>query len=77
MIHLELESGLAGRVGQRLDATVKEIPVAIEHHRLHAGGLGPLGDHLADHDRRGAVAARVGLAGLVILRRRDGVKPEC
>src|ERR1700693_3839301 len=48
----ELQPALAGCLGERLDAAMEEIPGAIEHDRVHAGGLGSLRDRLAD--RRGA-----------------------
>ena len=45
---IELQSALAGAVGERLDAPVVEVAAAVEHDLADAGGLGPLGDQLAD-----------------------------
>jgi hypothetical protein len=52
----ELQSAFAGGVGERGDPTVVEEAAAIEHDGGHAGGLGPLGDELAD--LRGASRCR-------------------
>src|SRR5579864_5027790 len=41
-IVLELQSGLAGGVGQRLDAAMVQVAAAVEDHRLHARGDGAL-----------------------------------
>ena len=50
----ELQAGFARGFGQRLDAAVVREAGAVERHLLDAGGLGLLGDALAD---RSAAAA--------------------
>src|SRR5882672_5331156 len=45
---LKLQTALAGRVGERLDAPVIDVAAAIEHHLLDALGDAALGDLLAD-----------------------------
>src|SRR3954449_8138986 len=42
-VGLESQSGLAGGLGERLDATVVLVAAAVEHGALDAGGLGALG----------------------------------
>src|SRR3954454_25285785 len=44
---LELQSVLAGRVGERLHAPVVQVAAAIEDHPSHAGRLRPFGDEPA------------------------------
>ena len=44
----ELEAGFTGGIGERLDPPVVPEPGSIEHDPLDPGGLGPLGDELAD-----------------------------
>src|SRR5581483_478797 len=53
----ELQSALAGGIGERLDAPMVEIAAAIEHHFLDALLGGALGDQLADLLRRTDVGA--------------------
>ena len=45
---LELQSGFAGGVGDCRDPPVVEVAASIEDDLGDAGGLGPLGDELAD-----------------------------
>src|SRR3954447_2195483 len=47
-VGLERQSGLAGGFGEGLDAAVVLIAAAIEDSALDAGGLGALGQGLAD-----------------------------
>src|SRR5215204_6348023 len=54
----ELESALAGRVGQRLHAAMEPETRAVERDRLDAERLRLLGDALPD-DRRGVLVAAV------------------
>src|SRR5687768_15129005 len=56
---LELQTALAGPVGERLDPPVIEIAAAVEHHRLDAGRLGALCDE--EPDLLGRVLVRAGL----------------
>src|SRR5271154_3572200 len=57
MRSLEIQSGLARGIRQRLDATVIEIAAAIEDHVLDALLLRSLGDQLANGLRRGDTGA--------------------
>ena len=54
----ELQSSLAGCVGQRLDATMKPKSVAIEDHRINAGVLRSLCQSGADLLRALGVTAK-------------------
>src|SRR5229473_2284827 len=56
-LSLENEPALAGGVGQGLDPAMEEIAAAVEHDGGDAGGLGALGDELADGRRGGPVGA--------------------
>ena len=64
---LELQSGFAGSRGDRRDPPVVEVAASIEDDLGDAGGLGPLGDELADLGGGVLVArgraAQVGLGG--------------
>src|SRR5262245_14073454 len=60
--NLELETALAGGVGQGLDAPVVVEAAAVEDHRLHALVLGAGGDELADGLGCFQVGATLGLA---------------
>src|SRR5690606_4663327 len=53
----ELQATLAGGVGQGLDAAVEPVARAVEGDLLDAGGLGTLGDQLADLGGRVGVLA--------------------
>src|SRR5215204_6550636 len=68
----EIETALAGGVGQRLDAAVIEIARAVEHDRLHAGGARALGDETPDLLRRVDVGARLQLPAHVLFEGRGG-----
>src|SRR5688572_2748091 len=68
---LELQTALAGPVGERLHPPVIEISAAVEHHRLDAGRLGALGDQ--EPNLLGGVLVGAGLElGLQILVERGG-----
>src|SRR5690606_4264248 len=68
---LELQTVVAGGVGQGRDAAVVLEPTAVEHDRFDAGFLRTLGDELADlFGLGGLVALEVAQAGLH--RRRGG-----
>src|SRR5579864_6007227 len=54
-IVLELQSGLAGGVGQRLDAAMVQIAAAVEDDAAHPGGGGALGHRAAHGGGRGGV----------------------
>src|SRR5215216_7194951 len=43
---LEVQSALAGALGQRLHAAVVAVAAAVEHGCIDAGGLGALGEQL-------------------------------
>src|ERR671933_303482 len=51
--HLELQSALAGSIGQSLDAPVEKETAAVEDDPSDAGGLGALGDAAPDLLRSG------------------------
>src|SRR5690606_30199 len=53
----EYQAARAGSIGQRLDPAVIAIAAAVEHHRLHPGAPGPLGDQFADLLGRRSVGA--------------------
>jgi hypothetical protein len=53
----ELQAGFAPRLGQGLDAAVVGEARAVERHLLDTGGLGLLGDALADQGGGSGVAA--------------------
>jgi hypothetical protein len=53
----ELQAGFARGLGQRLDTAVVGEARTVEGHLLDAGGLGLLGDALADQRGGGGVAA--------------------
>src|SRR5947208_1956887 len=67
---LELQAALAGGVGQGLDAAVVAAPAAVEGDGLDAGGLGSLGDRLADPLGRLDVRAGLQLAADLVDRAR-------
>src|SRR5947207_3572193 len=67
---LELETALAGGVGQRLHAAVIFESGAVERDGLDAGGLRLLRNALADHGRSRAVAAVLQILAHVGLERR-------
>src|ERR1700674_1714611 len=67
---LELQSTLAGGVGERLDAPVIEIAAAIEDDRLHALGDGALGHELAHRFRGVDIGAGLEAAAHVLLHAR-------
>src|SRR3982751_3071522 len=48
VLGLDGEAGLAGPLGERLHAPVVVVAAAVEHGALDAGGLGALGEQLAD-----------------------------
>src|SRR3989449_4774077 len=50
-MRLKLQSRLAGRFGQSLHAPVIQVTAPVEYDLLHALGLRPLGDQLADRLR--------------------------
>ena len=54
----ELQTALAGGVGQRRDPTVVVVATAVEHDGRDAGRLGALGDELADLRARGPSCRR-------------------
>ena len=56
-ILLELQSGFAGGIGQRLDPSVIDVAAAVEHDFLDPFGLGALGNAFADVLRRSQVAS--------------------
>src|SRR5262245_43810878 len=62
---LELQPGLAGGVGQGLDAAVVLEAAPVEDHRLDPLLLGPAGDELADRLGRGHVGSLLLLEVLV------------
>ena len=66
------QAALAGGVGQRLDPAVIEIAAAVENDLLDPGGLGALGDQLADLLRRLLVGAGLQLALQLLVERRGG-----
>src|SRR5919206_3279827 len=47
-LFLDCQAGLAGAVRHGLDAAVELEAATVEHRALDAGGLGALGDQLAD-----------------------------
>src|SRR5690242_11004291 len=53
----EIETALAGGIGQGFDPAVKQISAAIEHDLLDPGRFGSLGHQLPDSARRGNVGA--------------------
>ena len=53
----EIETALAGGVGQGFDPAMKQIGSPIEYDPLDPGRFGTLGDELADGARRGYVGA--------------------
>src|SRR5271169_6920063 len=53
----EIETALAGGIGQGFDPAVKQIGAPIKHDPLDPRCLGPLGDELSDGARRGHVGA--------------------
>src|SRR5438874_8680636 len=59
----EIETALAGGIGQGFDPAVKQISAAIENDLLDPGRFGSLGHQLADGARRGNVGAgfKIGL----------------
>src|SRR3954464_10609478 len=74
---LELETRVAGRVGDRSDAAVIEEPAAVEHDLGDTGGLGPVGHE--GTDLRGRLDIAGGAALEVLLdggRGRDGAAVE-
>src|SRR5690606_1736390 len=56
---LELKTGLAGGIRQRRDLAVVEVAAAVEDHGADVGGLGALGDELADLGRGSDIRRRV------------------
>ena len=56
---LELQSGFAGRVGQRLHAAVIPITGAVERDRVDAERLRAIADAFADERRGGLVCAGI------------------
>src|SRR3990170_6848003 len=66
---LEFQSALARGVRERLDATVKMIAAAVEHHLVDALGDGALGQELADRPGRLDVGARLQAAAHVLFER--------
>src|SRR5947209_13859597 len=67
---LELETGLAGRVGQRLHAAMKPEPGAVECDRIDAERLRFFGNALADDHGRRLVAAVLQVLAHVRFQRR-------
>src|SRR5690242_946618 len=63
---LEIEAARAGGVGQGLHPAMKEIAAAIEDDGGDAGGLGALGEELADGFRRFLVGAGLAAAQRLI-----------
>src|SRR5436305_10224364 len=55
--HSELETRLAGGVGQALDPAMILVASTVEANLVNTGLLGPLGDHPADDGGGGLVAA--------------------
>jgi len=53
----EIQTALAGGVGQGFDPAVKQISATIEDDLLDPGRFGSLGHQLADGARRGSVGA--------------------
>ena len=53
----EIQTTLAGGIGQGFDSTVEQIGTPIEHDPLDSRRLGPLGDELADSVRRSYISA--------------------
>src|SRR5262249_32308499 len=70
-LRLALEAGLAGRLGEALDAAVIDVATATEDHLLDALLPRALGNQLADLARGGDVAPRVAAHRLLDRRRRD------
>ncbi len=56
---LEFQSALAGGIGERLDAPMKEKCATVENDLADAGFDGALGDELADSRSSGLVGARL------------------
>ena len=67
MLSSELQPAFASGVGERRDAAVVVVATAVEDHGLDAGGLGTLGDQLADLRAVGLLVAvdgaHIGLDG--------------
>src|SRR5437763_12343300 len=68
----EIQTALAGAIGQGFDPAVKQISAAIEDDLLDPGRFGSLGHQLADGARRGNVGAgfKIGLQPAVESRGR-------
>src|SRR4051812_620961 len=71
-VPLELQSTLARRIGQRLDAAMIGASATIKDDLAKAGGFGLVGDRLPDLLGGGDIAAVLQVAAHVILRARGG-----
>src|SRR5581483_8495107 len=66
----EIETALAGGIGQGLHPAMKHIGAAVEHDPLDSRLLGALGDQLPDRGRSGAIGAGLDVTLDVAVERR-------